>query len=154
MSKKSLMQRLKKSEHPIELSDSFFHKPSGVFLVCLLFFGLTVWTFAPAIRADFQYFDDSALLLTNTHVNTGVGWQNLSWALFSLEYANWCPLSWISHMLDFTVFGKAPWGHHLTNVLLHVVNGVLLFLVLKRMTGALWRSLIVAALFALHPLRV
>ena len=63
-------------------------------------------------------------------------------------------MTWISHMLDFKLFGLNPWGHHLTNVLLHAANGVLLFLALKKMTGALWRSLIVAALFALHPLRV
>src|SRR5208282_1419154 len=90
----------------------------------------------------------------NTHVKDGFSWQNIHWALFSLEYSNWYPLTWFSRMLDFEMYGKNAWGHHLTNVLLHAANGVLLFLVLKRMTGALWRSLIVAALFALHPLRV
>jgi tetratricopeptide (TPR) repeat protein len=135
-------------------TDSFFHKPAGTLLICLLLFGLTVWTFAPALKTGFQYFDDNAELFINTHMNSGLGWHNLRWALFSLEYSNWYPLTWISHMLDFKLSGKEPWGHHLTNVLLHATNGVLLFLVLKRMTRALWRSLIVAALFALHPLRV
>ena len=93
-------------------------------------------------------------MLGNAHENTGLSWQNLRWALFSLEYSNWYPLTRISHMVDFKMFGPHPWGHHLTNVLFHAANGVLLFLVLERMTGALWRSLIVAALFALHPLRV
>jgi len=146
-------------------ADSFFQKASGIFLICVLFFGLAVWTFLPVLQSDFQYFDEYAELRCNTHMNSGMGWQNLRWALFSMEYSNWYPLTWISHMLDFEMYGVNSWGHHLTNVLLHATNGVLLFLVLKRMTGlrpdastpqagALWRSLVVAALFALHPLRV
>ncbi len=123
-------------------------------MICLLFFGLTAWAFAPALKTNFQLFDESGELFLNPHMNSGLGWQNLRWALFSLGYSNWYPLTWISHMLDFKMFGNNPGGHHLTSVLLHAANGVLLFLVLKRMTGALWRSLIVAGLFALHPLRV
>jgi tetratricopeptide (TPR) repeat protein len=144
----------KSGKHPVKPVDSFFQKPAGVFLICLLLFGLTVWVFVPALKTDFQYFDENGELLRNAHANTGLSWQNLRWALFSMEYSNWYPLTWISHMLDFKLFGENPWGHHLTNVLLHAANGVLLFLVLKRITGTLWRSLIVAALFALHPLRV
>ena len=140
--------------HFAESADSFFHRPAGILLICLLFFGLTVWTYIPVLQADFQYFDDDAIFLNNAHVNTGLSWQNLRWALFSLDYSYSYPLTRISHMLDFELFGSDPWGHHLTNVLIHAANGVLLFLALKRMTGALWRSLIVAALFALHPLRV
>ena len=140
--------------HFIKSADLFFHKPAGVFWICLLFFGLTVWAFAPSLHANFQLYDEGSELLGNTHMNSGVSWQNLRWAMFSMEYSNWYPLTWISHMLDFKMYGLNPWGHHLTNVLLHAANGVLLFLVLKRMTGALWRSLIVALLFALHPLRV
>jgi tetratricopeptide (TPR) repeat protein len=140
--------------HSVKPADSFFRKPAGVFLICLLFFGLTLWAFVPALKADFQYFDENGELLRNAHANTGFGWQNLRWALFSMEYSNWYPLTWISHIQDFKMYGDNPWGHHLTSVLLHAANGVLLFLVLKRMTGVLWRSLIVAVLFALHPLRV
>ena len=132
----------------------FLQRPTGVLLICLLLFGLTVWAFFPALKNLFQSFDESAELLKNQHMKGGMSWQNLFWAFFSLEYSNWYPLTWLSHMLDFKVFGEEPWGHHLTNVLLHAANGVLLFLVLKRMTGTLWRSLIVASLFALHPLRV
>jgi len=153
--KKSPDRRAGKAErHSIKSATPFLHKPAGVLLISLLFFGLTAWTFAPALHTDFQNFDERGELLVNSHMNTGLGWGNLRWALFSLEYSNWYPLTWISHMLDFKISGPNPWGHHLTNVLLHAANGVLLFLVLKRMTGALWRSLIVAALFALHPLRV
>jgi hypothetical protein len=115
---------------------------------------MTAWVFAPALKTSFLLFDEAGELLLNTHMNSGLGWHNLRWALFSLEYSNWYPLTWISHMLDFKLFGSNPWGHHLTSVLIHAANGVLLFLALKQMTGALWRSLIVAGLFALHPLRV
>jgi tetratricopeptide (TPR) repeat protein len=139
---------------PIKSADSFFNGPAGVILICLLFFGLTAWAFAPALKTNFQIFDESGELFLNTHMNSGLGWHNLRWALFSLEYSNWYPLTWISHMIDFKMSGANSWGHHLTSVLLHAANGVLLFLVLNKMTGALWRSLIVAALFALHPLRV
>jgi tetratricopeptide (TPR) repeat protein len=142
------------AKHFTKSADLFFHGSAGISLICLLLFGLTVWTFLPALQTDFQIFDESAELFLNAHMNSGLGWQNLRWALSSLEYANWYPLTWISHMLDFKVYGAHPWGHHLTNVLIHAANGVLLFLVLKRMTNALWRSLIVAGLFALHPLRV
>jgi tetratricopeptide (TPR) repeat protein len=142
------------AKHPTKSGESFFHKPTGMLSLCLIFFGLTAWAFAPVLKTDFQVFDESAELFLNVHVNSGISWQNLRWALSSLEYSNWYPLTWISHMLDYTLFGAHPLGHHLTNVLFHATNGVLLFLALKKMTGALWRSLIVAALFALHPLRV
>jgi hypothetical protein len=142
------------ASHVIKSPDLFFKKPEGVFWICVLLFGLTVGTFAPALKTDFQVFDDKGIFLSNSHINTGLNWQNLSWALFSTDYSYSYPLTRISHMLDFDLFGADPFGHHLTNVLLHAANGVLLFLVLKRMTGAFWRSLIVAGLFALHPLRV
>ena len=132
----------------------FSHRPAGIFLICILLFGVTVWAFIPALKNLFQSYDENAELGMNFHVRSGLCWDNILWALSSLEYSNWYPLTWISHMLDFKLFGEQPWGHHFTNVLLHAANGVLLFLVLKRMTGALWRSMIVAALFALHPLRV
>jgi len=142
-------------EKPVSKSaDSFFHKPAGTFLICLLLFGLTVWAFAPALKTNFQFYDENGELGMNTHMRGGFSWHNLRWALFSLEYSNWYPLTWISHMLDFRLFGENPRGHHLTNILLHAANGILLFLVLKRMTRTLWGSLIVATLFALHPLRV
>jgi tetratricopeptide (TPR) repeat protein len=140
--------------HFFKSADAFLHGPDGLFWICLLLFGLTVWAFLPALQGDFLLFDDGAIFMDNPHVNTGFSWDNLRWALFSTEYTYSYPLTRISHMLDFELFGADPWGHHLTNVLLHAANGVLLFLVLKQMTGALWRSLIVAALFALHPLRV
>ena len=78
----------KAGKHPLKPADSFFHGPAGVCLICVLFFGLTAWAFAPAVKADFQIFDESGELLLNLHMNSGLGWHNLRWALFSLEYAN------------------------------------------------------------------
>ena len=136
------------ANHFTELANRFIQRTNGTFWICLLLFGLTVLTFFPSLKTDFQFNDENAELLNNTHVNSGLGWQNLRWALFSLEYANWYPLTWISHMLDFQVFGNHPWGHHLTSVLLHALNAALVFVLLRSLTGAIWRSFVVAVF---HP---
>ena len=80
--------------------------------------------------------------------------QGIIWAFTHVHCSNWHPLTWVSHMLDCQFYGLSPGGHHLTNILLHTATAILLFLVLRRMTGALWRSAFVAAVFAIHPLRV
>src|SRR5206468_3498469 len=88
--------------------------------------------------------------------------KNVEWAFTASDGGNWHPLTWFSHMFDCQLFGLSPWGHHFGNVLLHALNAVLVFLALRTLTqdtdpsgaGATWRSFIVAALFALHPLRV
>ena len=90
----------------------------------------------------------------NPHVQGGLTWEGVKWAFLNPVCCNWHPLTVLSHMLDCQLFGLKPWGHHLTNVLLHALNAVLVFVLLRQMTGATWRSLLVAALFALHPLRV
>ena len=72
----------------------------------------------------------------------------------NLVLGNWHPLTMISHMLDCQLFGLKPWGHHLTSLLLHALNTTLIFLLLRTLTGTVWRSLLVAALFGWHPLRV
>lgn len=102
----------------------------------------------------FIEYDDQIYLFENPHVRTGLTMENLKWAFSSSYAANWHPLTWISHMLDVEIFGFNPAGHHLVNVLLHAVNAVLLFTFLTRFTGAFWKSALVAALFALHPLHV
>jgi protein O-mannosyl-transferase len=139
---------------PSNFSWNLFHKPGGICLICLFLFGLVVWAYWPALNGQYLFHDDFGEVVINQHINTGLTWSGVVWAISSLGYNEWIPLTWISHMLDFQFFGSNPWGHHLTNVLLHAANSVLLFLFLKRMTGALWRSLIVAELFAFHPLRV
>lgn len=142
------------SAQPLLSSSPFFIKPINFGLICLLLFGLCVWVFWPSVHGEFQFFDEFGPLQVNKNVNAGVTWHGIVWAIFALDYDMWIPLTWISHMLDYQLFGSGPWGHHLTNILLHAANAVLLFLFLRRATGTFWRSLIVAVLFALHPLRV
>jgi tetratricopeptide (TPR) repeat protein len=111
-------------------------------------------TFLPAVTHDFITYDDPVYVTENAHVRDGLTWAGIRWAFGSTEASNWHPLTWLSHMADVQAFGMRPWGHHLTSVLLHAANALLLFVALRRLTGALWRSLFVAALFGLHPLHV
>jgi len=123
-------------------------------LLCVLLIAVVIWLFGPAINNDFTGFDDPDYVTANTHVQKGLSWENVSWAFTSTEAANWHPVTWLSHMTDCQLFGLQPWGHHLTSILIHAFNTTLLFLLLRQMTGSTWRSLIVAILFGLHPLRV
>jgi tetratricopeptide (TPR) repeat protein len=110
--------------------------------------------YLPAIFCDFLNYDDDHYVTANPHVNSGLLWQNVTWGFTHAYAANWHPLTWLSHMLDVRLYGLHPAGHHLTNLLFHSVNTVLLFLLLRSLTGAVWRSAFVAALFGLHPLHV
>jgi len=114
---------------------------------------ITLALYLPTLHHDFLAYDDQQYVTENPHVQSGLTARGLVWA-FGFHAGNWHPIAWISHMLDCQLFGLHPGGHHLTNVLLHTANTVLLFLVLSGMTGALWRSAIVAALFGWHPLHV
>lgn len=103
---------------------------------------------------EFIYYDDNVYVTENPQVQGGLSWSGTRWAFTSMYAANWHPLTWLSHMLDVQMFGLDPGPHHLVNVLFHTASTVLLLLTLMRMTGALWKSAFVAALFALHPLHV
>ncbi len=102
----------------------------------------------------FVDFDDYEYITENPHVNSGLTADNIVWAFVSYHSHNWHPLTWISHMADVQLFGLNPAGHHLINVLFHLLNTILLLLLLRRLTGALWPSAAAAALFAFHPLHV
>ena len=116
---------------------------------------VAVWlVFGRTIHYDFVNYDDNEYVTDNLHIQQGSAAQKLRWAFTARDAANWHPLTWLSHMLDYRLYGLHAGGHHLTNVLLHAATAVLLFLTLRRMTGALWPSAFVAALFAVHPLRV
>src|SRR5580658_5099337 len=126
-------------------------------LFAVLCFALTLGTFVlylPITHDTFTNFDDDGYITGNSHVKNGLSWAGILWAFKSGYAANWHPLTWISHMIDCQLFGLNPAGHHLMNVLFHTANSVLLFVLLNKMTGALWRSAVVAALFAWHPLHV
>jgi tetratricopeptide (TPR) repeat protein len=109
---------------------------------------------APALGADFIHFDDPQYLLENPHVHTGLRWENLRWAFTHEHLSNWHPLTWLSHMLDFEVFGSDPAGHHAVGVALHAVNVLLLFALLAGATRQTVPSALAAAIFALHPVNV
>jgi tetratricopeptide (TPR) repeat protein len=126
-----------------------YHAPSAL-LPALLFF-LVLGTFLPSLRNGFVNLDDQSYVTDNPHVRQGLTRQSLKWIWGDTDSSNWHPLTWVSHMLDSQVFGVNPAGHHATSVLLHAVNAALLFLLLRKMTGALWHSFAVAALFGLHP---
>ena len=106
------------------------------------------------LRNDFIVYDDPVYVTENLHVQRGLAGNNFIWAFNNTESSNWHPVTWFSHMLDVEVFGLNPRGHHLSSLLLHAGNTVLVFLVFRRLTGCVWRSLLLAALFGLHPLRV
>jgi tetratricopeptide (TPR) repeat protein len=123
-------------------------------VICLALGLITLAVFAPALTHEFLAYDDQVYVTENPHVQAGLTWPGVEWAFRSSAASNWHPVTWLSHMLDCQLYGLRPAGHHLTNVLLHAANCLLLFLVLSRMTGAMWRSACVAALFAWHPLHV
>jgi tetratricopeptide (TPR) repeat protein len=121
--------------------------------VCLVLAAITFAVFGQTLAHEFINYDDDVYVYDNPMVARGLTLKGLVWAFFFHAY-NWHPLTWLSHMLDCQLYGLHPSGHHLTNVLLHTATVIALFLVLRQMTGALWRSAFVAALFAIHPLRV
>ena len=125
-----------------------------VWLLAVLLAMVTMALYWPATRQEFVIYDDDLYVTANLHVQRGLTWENLKWAFVTPVCANWHPLTILSHMLDCQMYGLKPWGHHLTSVLLHALNTVLVFLLLRGLTGAVWRSAVVAALFAVHPLHV
>jgi protein O-mannosyl-transferase len=104
--------------------------------------------------AEFISFDDPMYVVNNRHLRDGLTWAGVEWAWTTFYAANWHPLVWMSLLLDHSLFGLSPWGYHLTNLLLHAANTVLLFYALREATGELWRPCLAAALFAVHPLHV
>ncbi len=102
----------------------------------------------------FVNYDDPLYITDNKHIQQGLTWDGVVWAFKSGYAVNWHPVTWLSHMLDCQLFGLNPRGHHLTSLLLHIANTLLLFYVLRKMTGALWASAFAAAVFGLHPLHI
>jgi Flp pilus assembly protein TadD len=115
---------------------------------------LTFLAFLPVLHCGFTDFDDPWYVTDNHHVLTGLTAANIRWAFTDRAIAYWQPLSWLSLMLDTTLFGTGPAGYHRTNLILHALSAATVFLVLFRMTGAMWRAALVAAIYAIHPLRV
>ena len=115
---------------------------------------LNILVYAPVRTFEFTNTDDPTYVTDNAHVLDGLSWANVEYAFTEANVPYWHPLTFLSHMLDVELYGTNATGHHLTSVVLHIACAVLLFVLLLRMTGAFWRSAVVAALFSLHPLRV
>ncbi len=132
-----------------------FRSPAQRKLVLgLLLVVVTLALYNPVSRNGFVNFDDDRYVTDNPQVRAGLHWSTIAWAFTSLDQANWHPLTWLSHALDCQLFQLNPVGHHYISLLLHATNALLLFLILQWFTGYTARSLMVAALFALHPLNV
>ncbi len=132
-------------------------KTSDKYWALFIYLALALTTLAVfrQVRSyDFTNYDDPSYVSKNPQVQAGLTRDTITWAFTTGHKSIWHPLTWLSHMLDCQLFGLRAGAHHLTNLLLHIANTLLLFAVLKRMTGALWRSAFVAAVFALHPLHV
>lgn len=114
----------------------------------------TLLSYRAVLHNGFVSFDDIEYLFDNQRVSAGLSLDSLTWALTATYEANWFPLTWVSHMADMSLFGANPFGHHLMSLVLHTLNVILLQLIFTRMTGSVWRSAAVAAIFALHPLQV
>jgi protein O-mannosyl-transferase len=125
-----------------------------IILVCAGLVLATAAAYQPVFKNGFVNFDDDVYVTENSNIKNGFTWQSISWAFTSRYADNWHPITWLSHILDYKLFGLNPAGHHLTNLTLHIINTLLLFFILQKMTGSTWPSAFVAILFAIHPLHV
>lgn len=123
-------------------------------LVCLVLFAGTLALFSRVLGHEFTSYDDPHYVTKNEHVHAGLSGESVCWAFGAGLGANWHPLTWMSHMLDWQLFGANPHGHHATSVIWHALNAVVVFLLMCRLTGGFWSAAFSAALFASHPLRV
>jgi len=137
-------------------------RPAGLFqsatlraIGCALLLALlSLALYYPARSHGWVNYDDNVYVTDNSHIKDGLTWDTVNWALVTYEAGNWHPVTWLSHALDFQLYGPDPAGHHQTNLLLHALNAAILFLVLLSATGYAGRSFMVAALFAVHPINV
>ena len=132
-----------------------FHSPAIRRSILALSLGLlSLLAYNSVTRNGFVGFDDPGYVTQNPHVRSGLTWITVKWAFRSTEHDNWHPLTWLSHALDYQLFHLNPGGHHFANVVVHTLTAVFLFVALEALTGSMWPSWAVAALFALHPINV
>jgi len=122
--------------------------------ICIFLMVATFCVYSQVQDHEFINFDDDVYITNNLNVQAGLTSESVEWAFTTFASGHWSPVTWLSHMLDYQLYGMHPKGHHLTNLFFHIANALLLFMVLHRMTGALWQSGFVAAMFAFHPLNV
>ncbi len=155
MGRKSRSKTLKPAPLPIvpDAEPPHVDSPRATFFICAALIVLTLAVYVRVYSHQFLTYDDNVYITTNANVRRGITTEGLRWAMTSFTF-NWHPVTWITHMLDVQLFGLDAGKHHLVNVAFHGANVLLLFLLLQTMTRSRWRSAIVAALFAVHPLHV
>ena len=131
-----------------------FKKRQVLILISAALVAATLAAYEPVRHNGFVSYDDNIYITQNPNIKSGINLQSISWAFTKSHASNWHPLTWISHILDYKLFGLNASGHHLVNVLFHIANALLLFWILTKMTGTTWPSAFIAAVFALHPLQV
>lgn len=136
-----------------ESNESFFRQNPEFVVITVLSF-LVILIYAQTVGFNFINFDDNLYVYENSFVTSGLNWTNIKWAFTHFHSANWHPLTWISHQLDVTIFGPKAGGHHATNVIFHLINSILAFVVFQKYTDSFSKSAIIAALFAVHPMHV
>ncbi|MGH7940055.1 MAG: hypothetical protein ACREFR_03165, partial [Limisphaerales bacterium] len=129
-------------------------KPFLKLWVCLALAAITSAAFIGVAHCSFISLDDRVYVAANPPVELGLCWSSVKWAFETLHAGYWIPVTWLSHMLDCQLYGLNPGGHHVTNLIFHLANTVLLFLLLERLTARLWPSAFVALLFGIHPMHV
>ena len=123
-------------------------------MICILLLTGTFLIYWQGIHNEFINFDDNEYVTENRQLQSGLTLESISWAFTTSNFVNWHPITWMSHMLDFQLYGLNPAGHHFTSLLIHATNVLLLFIVLNRITRDPWKCAVVSALFAFHPLNV
>jgi len=152
--RKVITQKAKEKNHLPQSKAFSSRRRILIALIGLSLIAATLAVFLQIGNHPFLNLDDNAYITENGHVQSGLTFAGVAWAFTTMHAGHWIPLTWLSHMLDCQLYGLNPRGHHLTSLVFHIASALLLFLVFERITGALWRSAFVAALFALHPLHV
>ena len=122
--------------------------------ICIFLIVSTFAVYSQVQDHGFLNYDDNTYVTKNLNVKAGLTKESVYWAFTTSYFSNWHPMTWLSYMLDHQLYGSHPKGHHLTNLFFHIANALILFMVLLRMTGALWQSGFIAAMFALHPINI
>jgi hypothetical protein len=146
------MQKRKRERVDKSEASSKKWRRTRLIFICLGLVGLVWIVFGQTLHAQFLNYDDNKYVYENPRIVAGLNGPGIAWAFFHVHSSNWHPLTSISHMLDCQLYHLNASGHHFTNVLLHSIVALLLFLVLRQMTDAVWRSAFIAAVFAIHPL--
>jgi protein O-mannosyl-transferase len=142
------------SSEPLSSENAPSHEPKNPVWIAAGLSAVTILAYWPTFSNGFVNYDDDGYVTQNHAIQQGLSLANVAWAFRATVMANWHPLTWLSHMADVQFFANHAGGHHATSLMLHVVNVLLLFFLVRAATGFLWRSAAVSALFALHPLNV